>query len=235
MRRGELVAASCLLASWAHAGPPYTTDDPEPVPYQHWELYLATQDEVGAGGASGTAPHVEVNYGAWPGVQLHAIAPLVYARDSYGIGDVELGVKLRFVQEQGARPMIGTFPLVEIPSGTGDLGSGHVRAFLPLWLQASSGPWRTYGGGGLWIHPGAGNRNYALLGWQAQRQVGRHASIGGELVYRSPDHRDGPHDLRFAIGLVVDLTDHHHLMASAGRSIVGDTTFQGYFAYQLTL
>lgn len=28
-----------LLASTANAGPPFRTDDPEPVDYQHWEFY----------------------------------------------------------------------------------------------------------------------------------------------------------------------------------------------------
>jgi len=38
-------------------------DDPEPVEYQHWEFYLASLDFKTAGDWSGTAPHVEVNYG----------------------------------------------------------------------------------------------------------------------------------------------------------------------------
>lgn len=50
------------------AGPPYLTDDPEPVTYQHWEIYLASlffkQPEVW----TGTAPHLEVNYGLVPNI-----------------------------------------------------------------------------------------------------------------------------------------------------------------------
>ena len=30
-------------ATLAWAGPPFTTDDPEPVEYQHWEVYLASR------------------------------------------------------------------------------------------------------------------------------------------------------------------------------------------------
>ena len=93
------------------AGPPYITDDPEPVEYQHWEFYLATQHELTPDGAVGTLPHVEINYGAVPNLQLHLIAPLAYARPSdggihYGPGDIELGAKLRFVQESGWVPMV---------------------------------------------------------------------------------------------------------------------------------
>ncbi len=60
------------------AGPPFVTDDPEPVDYQHWEFYIASQDAKMGGDWSGTAPHFELNYGVVPDVQLHLIAPLAY-------------------------------------------------------------------------------------------------------------------------------------------------------------
>ena len=42
-----------------YAGPPYVTDDPEPVEFRHWEFYLATQHFATRTAASGTAPHIE--------------------------------------------------------------------------------------------------------------------------------------------------------------------------------
>lgn len=237
--------SAVVLVIWtatAHAGPPYVTDDPEPVPYRHWELYLATQHALTADDVSGTAPHVEVNYGVWHEVQLHVIAPLAYdhlahAPTTYGVGDVELGIKLRFVDERGRRPMIGTFPLLLVPTGSAHdgLGTGHLHAFLPLWLQASSGPWTTYGGGGYWINPGAGNRDFALLGWQAQRRLSELATVGAEVFYTTADEVGGTGNLRFDLGVVLDVADDHHLLFSMGRSIAGETRFQGYLAYLLTL
>jgi len=118
------------------------TDDPEPVAYQHWELYLASQHFETADGWSGTAPHIELNYGVVTNVQLHLIAPMAYDAPSggsthYGYGDTELGVKFRFIQETEHLPQVGIFPLLEIPTGSKSdgLGSGQVQAFLPLWLQ----------------------------------------------------------------------------------------------------
>src|ERR1700690_3224212 len=106
LRRSIAALAPVLLLApaIARAGPPYVTDDPEPVEFRHWEFYLATQHSVTRDAASGTAPHVEVNYGAWPGLQLHVIVPLAYARPSggstsYGVGDIDLGAKLRFIAE----------------------------------------------------------------------------------------------------------------------------------------
>jgi hypothetical protein len=64
----RLTAPVCLslLVTPAVAGPPYVTDDPDPVEYRHWEVYRASLLSRGAGEWSGTAPHVEVNYGGGP-------------------------------------------------------------------------------------------------------------------------------------------------------------------------
>jgi hypothetical protein len=243
LRATVAVAATAvlLLPVMAKAGPPYTTDDPEPVEYRHWEFYLATQHELTHDAATGTAPHIEVNYGAVPNLQLHLIAPLAYSRPSggptmYGSGDIELGAKLRFVQESEWLPMVGMFPQLELPAGSESrgLGTGHVHVFIPLWLQKTFGPWTTYGGGGYWLNPGAGNRNFWSVGWQVQRRLSDLAALGTEVFYTTADRIDGSGNLRFNVGLVLDLTEHHHLLFSAGRSIVGENVFQGYFAYQLT-
>ena len=53
-----------LVPGPALAGPPYATDDPGPVELHHWEVYLASQATFGSAGFTGTAPRVEVNYGA---------------------------------------------------------------------------------------------------------------------------------------------------------------------------
>jgi hypothetical protein len=236
-----LAVALWLSPRLASAGPPYTTDDPEPVEYHHWEFYLASQHEVTRDGASGTAPHVEVNYGAVPDLQLHLIAPLSYSRASsgsvkYGPGDVELGAKLRFIQEDGWIPMVGTFPLLEVPTGsvTKGLGSGHLHGLLPLWLQKSFGSWTTYGGGGYWINPGQGNRNFWYVGWLVQAKLPGLATIGSEVFYTTPDRPDAGGNLRFNLGWVLDFSNTHHVLLSIGRSMVGDGLFQGYLAYQMT-
>ncbi len=230
-----------LAPATAHAGPPYVTDDPEPVEFGHWELYLGTQHSVTRTGASGTAPHVEANYGALPGLQLHIIAPLAYAHPNdgpwfYGVGDIELGAKFRFIDENKWMPMVGTFPQFELPVGSESkgLGTGHLHVLIPLWLQKSLGPWTTYGGGGYWRNPGDGNRNFWYVGWLMQRRLSI-AALGTEVFYTTPDQVGGPANLRFNVGLVLDLTGHHHLLLSAGRGILGDSLFQGYAAYQLTL
>ena len=223
------------------AGPPFLTDDPEPVDYQHWEFYVASQHTETSDGWAGTAPHFELNYGVITNVQLHLIAPLVYDAPSagpthYGYGDTELGVKFRFLQETEQRPQAAIFPLLEIPTGdeAQGLGSGHVQVFLPLWLQKDCGKWTVYGGGGYGINPGAGNENWGFGGIVVQRPIAKNLVLGGEIYHRTTLETGGRDDTAFNIGTIIDFTEHQHLLFSAGRSLDGPTDFQCYIAWQFT-
>ncbi|HVP69248.1 MAG TPA: hypothetical protein VMT17_18510 [Anaeromyxobacteraceae bacterium] len=239
----RLAFAVCLaLPVAAHGGPPYTTDDPEPVECRHWELYLAFQNFWTRGaGADGTLPQVEVNYGVIPDLQLHAIVPVAWNAPSgatfrYGLGDVELGAKFRFVHEGEWVPQIGIYPLLELPSGNSarGLGAGRVQVLLPLWLQKSFGKWTTYGGAGYWIgNPGPGASGSWFVGWQAQCQFASWGTAGAE-VYHGMTGQDGnPSNTRFNVGLVIDVSDLQHVLLSAGHSFTNPSG-QAYAAYQLT-
>jgi hypothetical protein len=225
----------------ALAGPPYVTDDPEPVEYRHWEVYFASIFTKEQGAWTTTAPHIEVNYGAAPNLQLHTILPMtLYAPSdgatSYGYGDTELGAKYRFVQESDWYPQVGTFPLIEVPTGSHarNLGSGHVQNFLPIWFQKSLGSWTGYGGGGYWINPGTNERNWWFTGLLVQYSVLPNLAPGLEIFHQTRQAIGGPRETRFSLGFVWDLTDVHHIMASAGRGLEGPNQVQGYLAYQLT-
>jgi hypothetical protein len=217
------------------------TDDPEPVDLHHWEVYLATQQNHNADGWSGTAPHLEINYGVIPDVQLHLIAPLAYDKPAgehshYGYGDTELGFKLRFVHETASVPQIGIFPLVELPSGNSarGLGNGKAQVFIPVWLQKKFGDWTTYGGGGYWINPGDGNRNYWYAGWLLQRKLTEKFSAGLEVQYRTTDTVGGRATTALNAGGIWDLSDTYHILFSAGHTVYGPSEFQGYAALQIT-
>jgi hypothetical protein len=102
-------------APQAKAGPPFITDDPEPVPLHHWEFYLASRLEHESAGTTATLPEIEVNYGVIENVQFHAIFPLVLnspdgGDTEYGYGDTEPGFKFRFMQESEKSLMVAIFP-----------------------------------------------------------------------------------------------------------------------------
>lgn len=231
-----------LIPSHVSAGPPYDTDDPEPVELHHWEFYAASHSTHDDNGWNSTLPHFEVNYGAAPNLQVHAIVPMGYnelpgGESSNGLSDIELGAKYRFVKESKSIPMIGIFPLVELPTGNSStgLGNGKTQFYIPLWLQKDMGKWTTYGGAGYWINTSESSKNWVFIGWQVQNQVTKNLSVGGELYHTSPEAIGSSSETRFNLGFVYDIDENNHLMFSAGKGIQGPVKAQLYGAYQLTL
>jgi len=225
----------------AYAGPPFITDDPEPVELHHYEFYISSLYSGDKAGYSTTAPHVELNYGAANNLQLHIIAPMVLARPfggstQYGYGDTELGAKYRFVQETKSSPQVGVFPLVELPTGDASrgLGSGQTAFFLPVWIQKSWGPWMSYGGGGYWSNPGIGNQNYWFTGWLLQRQITKRLAVGGEIFYLTASAVGGGSRTGVNLGGTYDFDEGHHLLFSAGDDIHGSGRGMAYLGYQWT-
>lgn len=240
---GKALLATGFLAAvtLARAGPPFATDDPEPVAYRHWEVYLGSQFEHNGAGAGGALPQLEVNYGAVPNLQLHLIAPVAFdapsgASRQFGYGDTELGAKYRFLDETAGRPQLGVFPLVELPTGDSarNLGSGHTQIFLPVWLQKTFGSWTTYGGAGYWINPGTDNRNWWFTGWLIQKQVRPGLTVGAEIFHETAQSDDRESATKMNVGVIWDLDETRHILASVGPTLHGPSGYQAYLAFQFT-
>jgi hypothetical protein len=230
-----------LMSTKASAGPPFNTDDPQPVDYLHWEFYLASVQQFERFEVDATLPHIEINYGALPDVQLHIVAPMGYVHTSegarYGYSNTEIGMKYRFVQETESTPQIGTFPLIEIPTGdkSKGLSEGKIQAYLPVWVQKSWGKLTTYGGGGFWYNPGAGQRNWGFMGWEVQYDFSKVVTLGGEVYYHTASSRDSRSDAGFNVGGFINFNDENHLLFSFGHSMLGEHLFSGYIGYQVTI
>jgi len=72
------------------------------------------------------------------------------------------------------------------------------------------------------------------VGWQAQREITKVLTLGGELFYTTPQTRDGEYQLHYNVGGFVNLTENHHVLFSAGTDIHGPNLFSYYLAYQFT-
>lgn len=219
-----------LLSTPALAGPPYATDDPVPTDYRSFEVYMYSEGTHTDGDTSGTLAGVEVNYGAAPNLQLSVAVPFAYDTGTgrgtlYGYGAVEIGAKYRFIQEQdhGWRPQVSFYPSAELPIGDSDrpagIGGGHARYFFPIWAQKSCGPWTTFGGGGYWVNPGKGDRNYWFMGWALQRQITSNFSIGAEIFHQTRDTQPGEGSTGASIGAIYDINDRWHLVGSVGTGV----------------
>ncbi len=234
-----LVAILLVLPLTAFAGPPFRTDDPIPVDYHHGEIYLFSTGARDASGTSGLGPAVEFNYGILPDTQAHIIAPLAYdvPKDDvshFGYGDTEVGVKYRFVRQTDTLPDIGVFPLMEIPTGDSakGLGNGRAQFFLPVWIQKDFGDWTAYGGGGYWINPGPGNRDYWFSGVLLQYTFFSDFYLGTEVFFQTSDAADGEDSVGFNFGGALPLPGGVQILFSAGRGITNDSNnrFSYYFA-----
>lgn len=233
------------------AGPPFYTDDPVPVEQKHTEIYFASAYLRDKGGTSGTLPTIDMNYGILPDVHAHASAVFNYnhakgepdgdepgkdPHTNYGYGDTELGFKWRIIHETALIPQVAVYPAVGIPTGNfeKDLGAGRPVMFLPVWLQKGWGKWTAYGGGGYWINPGAENKNWTFLGGVLQRELSKWFSVGSELYFHTREAVEEQNGLGVNFGGQMNLTENHHLLASAGTDVRGPNRLTLYIAYQLT-
>ena len=239
-----VVCATAMASTLALAGPPFLTDDPEPVGYQHHEFYIASQQVRTQDGRNGTLPHFEFNYGAAPDLQLHIIAPYAFSNPvdgprQRGLGDVELGAKYRFMRETEDRPMMGILPIVVTHTGDADkgLGNGATQVFLPLWLQKKWGDWQSYGGGGYWINNATDAKNHWFFGWQLQKEISEHLTLGGE-IYQGTEQVSGEGSSSgFNLGGTYSLDEHNCLLFSAGRGLTNadkSNRSSSYIGYLLT-
>jgi hypothetical protein len=253
-----IVILAITATTAAHAGPPFQTDDPDPVEYRHFEMYaFELSDSTGknAGGSVLEIPAYEINYGVIPNVQLHLVLPpsAVFlpagGSTNYGLGDTELGAKIRFLKETKHSPEVGIFPFFELPTGNADRGLGVGKTWyrLPLWLQKSWGPgdhqWTSYGGGGAAVVPQDGYTNYPFAGWLLQRQLSEKLTLGGELFGHGAE---GPAALSTRSSTLLDLGGIYEfhkfnkldggfdLLFAAGRSIHGQPETYSYLSLYWT-
>ena len=240
------VAATFALSicpSRAAAGPPFQVDDPEPVAYRHFEVYISSQYAQSFRAVSGSLPALELTYGVAPNVQLAVAVQLSASRATpsapwkLGYGDMTVGAKIRFVQETAHRPQLAFYPSIVIPTGDAKnaLGGGSTKLFLPVWAQKDVGRWTVFGGGGLWRNPGSGNQNYTFSGIAAQRPAGPRLTYGAELFHATADTVGGSGSTGFSLGMIRTVDERHHVFFSVGRSLGPSNALNAYAAYKLDL
>ena len=258
--RTRLALAECTLLTvfllWSGvclAGPPFLTDDPVPVDVGQWEINNHSLATFAKGAFAGVSPGMDANYGAIQNVQLHLLVPFALAQSSgmrtqWGLGDVEIGAKYRFLTttEKDWWPQIAFYPFLDFPTGNADrgLGTGATHMFLPIWVQKDFGKWSTYGGGGYWINPGPGNLNFWYAGWVVQYQATDALSLGGELFHATSLSTGEPGSVGFPLGSkdttgfnfggIYDLNKTYHILFSFGHGLE-NASASNLFSYYLAL
>ncbi len=238
----------------ALAGPPFQTDDPEPVDLGHYEFYVFAASDGTPLETDASGPAFEFNWGALPNMQLHAVLsfggidpandpqylPAGAGPSAYGLLDTELGVKYRFIPQSDTFPEVGVFPMIELPTGSYSrgLGTGKTWYKLPLWLQKDFGPWTTYGGGGYQVVDQAGYRNFRYAGWLLQRDLGDKWTLGGEFWYHGPEGLATP---QTHSATMLDIGGYYYfrkpafqLLFSVGHTVAGQSETYAYLGLYRT-
>ena len=241
MRHFLIPALSCALAfsatCAARAGPPYQTDDPEPVAYRNYEIYIGYERLYNVGDNETSLPFAEVNYGPLPNVQIALSIPIGASNAlRYGVGRAEFGIKYRFVREGTFAPQIAFYPSIGVPTGVSPPGDPNVATlFLPLWAQKSIGRATLFGGGGWNRNPGAGNRDYWSGGIAGVYRFSERLNAGLELYSNGATRVCERASTSLGLGMNDDYSSLHSVLFSIGRSIEGQPAFRAYAAYELRL
>ena len=258
IRNGAKLVALLLFLlatpkAWAQ-GPPYQTDDPVPVDLHHYEAYIF-------GGVDGTpvvyaslGPAFEFNWGAIPRIQLHAILPLggsfptnkpFYAPsgqgpNTFGLTDMELGVKFAIIKQTKRRPQIGTFTMFEMPTGSyvRGLGIGKVWYKLPVWVEKDIGPWTLDGGMGYTVVPQTGYQNFLYGGFLVKREINKKLELGAEVFSHA---REGIAAPQTQASTMIDVGGYYHFknpdfqfLFAYGHSVAGQTENYAYLGLYYT-
>jgi Putative MetA-pathway of phenol degradation len=239
IRRALVLLACYFTTLFTQAGPPFVTDDPEPPAPGGWEINVPFILEHTSGATEMNAPLFDLNYGL-PGIQLKLEIPVEIIQDDSdgtvaGAGDLLLGVKWRFLNNEQSLAQLGVYPQLLVPTGdhSRGLGEGQPGFVLPLLAQKSWDKWTLYGNVGFWWRSAPESRDYFYAGAVLEREINERLELGVELFGNSPKERGGSSELAFNVGGTWKLSKHLNLLFSGGRDIVGDTHAMAYIGLQL--
>jgi hypothetical protein len=242
LRTFALLTLGVASAS-AVAGPPFLTDDAEPVDRHHVEAMLIGQQVRSAAGRAGSVSG-EVNIGCAAETQCHLAVPLAFDHPAggpsqTGLGDVEVGLKYRFLDRADEGWSAAVYPTLDLATGDAGrgLGNGRAQLLLPVWVQRSLGPWSLDAGIGRLVNRAPGSRDSWFAGMLAQRSFGDGLSLGAEVYRRTSQAIGQPSAAGFNVGAIVNVAVHQNLLVSAGRGLTQLETNRCsiFLAYQLAL
>lgn len=246
-----LLIFSCIffLSYTTHllAGPPFITDDPETAEYQQLEVYPFLSVTSAHHLSWIQMPALELDEGFMQNAEIHLILNVAnylpnHGKKYSGLGDTEVNVKYRFLNETNYLPSIAIVPTLELPSGNNDrsLGNGRLWTKLPIWLEKNWGKWKTYGGGGYAFNSAPNMKTYLFGGWVLQRNINDQLSLGGEIYLQGATvnstqflpFQDSGHVMLLNFGGSYQFSSSLSTLFSLGHSVTGTNQWVGYLGLQ---
>lgn len=129
----SILTSYCIFAQ--EGGHPMLTDDARVTDFHEWELNTSINTSI-TDHLELSVPHIDLNYGIAPNLQLNAEAPvgLTFDNDNQAttnVGEITLGIKYRFLDEEKFFISAATSPLYVVNERRGLL--------IPLFLEKTIG------------------------------------------------------------------------------------------------
>jgi hypothetical protein len=235
-----LAAASGL----SQGGPPMATDDPGTPGNRRWEVNLAFTFETRERERTFETPLLDANYGLGERIQLKAEIPWIVQHTEgggtdKGLGNLLLGVKWRFLDEEKSGVSIATYPQVEINASLASARKGlaeeETSLLLPFLFEKTLGPISANvevahrfrrGRKGEWI-----------FGLALGREFSERLEVAAEIFATTSSRLSDPVSI-WNLGTRWKVAEHAVLLLSAGTGISGTADeprarFQSYLGVQV--
>jgi hypothetical protein len=217
-----LLVALVLPVRVAWAGPPFVSDDPEPTDEGHFEIYGFNSGTATRTGTTGQAG-IDFNYGAGPDLQLTVVVPAAFAAPAgdiaqFGLGNIQLAAKYRFLHQKSFGLDVSFFPRLFVPTGPSAVASSTASVLLPIWLEKDWKDWSLFGGGGC-VVSALGSQDYCLAGGVLNRQVLPDLQVGVEVAYQSANADGALPTTAVGLGARYDISENLHLLGYVNRGI----------------
>jgi hypothetical protein len=221
------MAIVILATLLAQGGPPLITDDPATPGHGRTELNVAFTVEKLRDFTLYKAPLLDFNHGVDDRTQLKVELPWVIGRshpgpDASGLGNLLLGFKVRFVDQDQAGFAASVYPQTDIVTSARSRRAGlvdeHSSLLLPIEVSRHFGSFAVTGEVGYRFVEEDDDE------WIWGIAVGVHATEDLEIVGEihgetSAGFHQG--ELIWDIGLRIKLSDLNTILVSAGRGIRG--------------
>ncbi len=132
-----LLVLIAAIRAYGQGGPPMITDDPFTPGGGHWENNFAIQFTETASTQEMSFPAVDINYGYGDHIQLKIEMPMMnYLHNDngslIGCGNIKIGVKARFLDEEAYGIAVSTYPQYEFNNSSITEEGEAPQFFLPF-------------------------------------------------------------------------------------------------------
>ena len=213
-------------------GPPLVTDDTGTPGHNKWEINLAhTRNNTKLEDAEEFS--IDANYGLGEKTQLNIIIPHTYInRDERNnvshLGDIQLAVKYRFIDESDWFFSVSSTPTISFPTGN---HRSKLDFFLPLEVDKQIKGLYIGTQVGYNIHRNDGVENELFYGFFSEYPVCKKIDVLGEVFGSFAKHTKTDSPL-FNVGFRYKINKLFSIMSSAGRSFEGrDSGGEDFHSY----